>query len=107
MKYLLWIFMVLFVTMCIYMGYSKLSDVDDNVSEVIACDTDSVPELSDEEIDEIIRMADSVKRYGMKEGIRRFYEDTVRVSDEDSQLVRKLTHEILEELRTTKHQKYE
>lgn len=99
MKKLIWVF--IFVITCANIGCRHGGTyAEEQKNEDTTADSISVPKLSDEDINEIIRMADSLKKYGIKEGVRRFHKDSVHISDEDTQMVSDMVHEILDEIKT-------
>lgn len=99
MKYLIWIFLIVLVLSCTYIGCRhKVIGVYETTPVDTEHDTNSAPKLSDEDIAEIIRMADSVKLYGFKEGIRRYHKDTIHITDEDSVMLREVYQDIMSEI---------
>lgn len=85
--------------MCTYVGCKHNNpDIVSQESRDRISDTVCAQKLSEKDIEEITRMADSIRLYGVKEGVKRFYKDSVQITDEDSLLIMNMMHGILDDL---------
>lgn len=86
------------------MGYNtvcidRIERIVTDTNDCAVADTvkDSIEEhrLSEEGLKEIYRLIDSVDKYGLKEGVRRFHKDTMHLTDEEVEAIKEAAHEIV------------